>query len=68
MVDRIGGGDAFLGASSTARCTTPRPLEALRFAVTASALKHTIPGDVNLVTVAEVEHVMQGNTTGRLVR
>ena len=37
-------------------------------AVVASALKHTIHGDVNLVTVAEVEHVLQGNTTGRLVR
>jgi 2-dehydro-3-deoxygluconokinase len=40
----------------------------LSFALAASALKHTIHGDVNLVTAAEVEHVMQGNTTGRLVR
>ncbi|MFC6225913.1 PfkB family carbohydrate kinase [Hymenobacter artigasi] len=68
VVDRIGGGDAFLGGFIYGSLAYATPLEALRFAVTASALKHTIPGDVNLVTVAEVEHVMQGNTTGRLVR
>ncbi|SDY61170.1 sugar kinase [Hymenobacter psychrophilus] len=68
VVDRIGGGDAFLGGFIYGSLHYATPAEALRFAVAASALKHTIPGDVNLVTVAEVEHVMQGHTTGRLVR
>jgi 2-dehydro-3-deoxygluconokinase len=42
--------------------------QALSFATIASALKHTIHGDINLVTPAEVEHLMQGNLTGRLLR
>ena len=68
VVDRIGGGDAFLGGFIYGTLNKATPQEALRFAVVASALKHTVPGDVNRVTVAEVEHVLQGNTTGRLVR
>lgn len=68
VVDRIGGGDAFLGGFIYGTLNYATPQEALNFAVVASALKHTIHGDVNLVTVAEVEHVLQGNTTGRLVR
>jgi 2-dehydro-3-deoxygluconokinase len=68
VVDRIGGGDAFMGGFIYGALTYATPAEALSFALAASALKHTIHGDVNLVTAAEVEHVMQGNTTGRLVR
>ena len=41
---------------------------ALRFAVAASALKHTIYGDFNLVTVAEVENLMRGDGSGRVAR
>jgi 2-dehydro-3-deoxygluconokinase len=41
---------------------------ALRFAVAASALKHTIYGDFNLVTVAEVENLMRGDGSGRVSR
>jgi 2-dehydro-3-deoxygluconokinase len=68
VVDRIGGGDAFLSGFIYGSLHYATTQEALTFAVVASALKHTIPGDVNLITPAEVEHLMQGNTTGRLVR
>jgi 2-dehydro-3-deoxygluconokinase len=42
--------------------------QALDFAVAASCLKHTIYGDFNLVTVAEVETLMNGDGSGRVVR
>jgi 2-dehydro-3-deoxygluconokinase len=68
VVDRIGGGDAFMAGFIYGSLTYDDPQQALQFAIAASALKHTIHGDVNLVSAAEVEHVMQGNTSGRLVR
>lgn len=68
VVDRIGGGDAFVAGFIHGTLTYDNPQQALQFAIAASALKHTIHGDVNLVTAAEVEHVMQGNTSGRLLR
>jgi 2-dehydro-3-deoxygluconokinase len=42
--------------------------DALEFAVAASALKHTIPGDVNMVSIQEVESLVAGNTNGRVQR
>ena len=42
--------------------------KALNFAVAASALKHTIHGDFNMVSVAEVEQLMKGDGSGRVVR
>jgi len=42
--------------------------QTLNFAVAASALKHTIPGDLNLVTLAEVRHLLAGDATGRVQR
>jgi 2-dehydro-3-deoxygluconokinase len=42
--------------------------EALNFAVAASALKHTIPGDLNLVTLPEVQHLVSGDASGRVQR
>jgi 2-dehydro-3-deoxygluconokinase len=42
--------------------------KALNFAVAASCLKHTIHGDFNLVTVAEVEQLMKGDSSGRVIR
>ena len=42
--------------------------ETLNFAVAASALKHTIPGDLNLVTLSEVQNLMGGNASGRVQR
>ncbi|MBC6992046.1 MULTISPECIES: sugar kinase [Hymenobacter] len=68
IVDRIGGGDAFIGGFIYGSLTYPTEQEALTFGVAASALKHTVHGDVNLMTAAEVEPVMQGNTSGRLLR
>ncbi|WP_201783331.1 PfkB family carbohydrate kinase [Hymenobacter sp. AT01-02] len=68
MVDRIGGGDSFISGFIYGQLTYSTVTEALTFATAASALKHTISGDINLVTAAEVEHIMAGNTTGRLLR
>lgn len=68
IVDRIGGGDAFMAGFIYGSLTYNDPQQALHFGVAASALKHTIHGDVNLVTVAEVEDIMRGNTSGRLLR
>jgi 2-dehydro-3-deoxygluconokinase len=68
IVDRIGGGDAFMAGFIYGSLTYDNPQQALTFGVAASALKHTIHGDVNLATVAEVEEIMKGNTSGRLLR
>jgi 2-dehydro-3-deoxygluconokinase len=68
LVDRIGGGDSF-AAGLIFSILTGRPLEAaLRFAVAASALKQTIPGDFNRVSVAEVDTLAQGDVSGRVQR
>ncbi|GAA4381445.1 sugar kinase [Hymenobacter koreensis] len=68
VVDRIGGGDAFIAGFVYGQINGRNADDALLFATAASALKHTIHGDVNLVTAAEVEHIVAGNTTGRLLR
>ena len=69
IVDRVGGGDAFNGALIYGLGVADRgPQGALDFAVAASCLKHSIPGDFNLVTVAEVEKLAGGNASGRVVR
>jgi 2-dehydro-3-deoxygluconokinase len=68
LVDRIGGGDSF-AAGLIYGILTGRPLDAsLRFAVAASALKQTIPGDFNRVTVAEVDALAAGDASGRVQR
>ena len=68
LVDRIGGGDSF-AAGLIYGLVTGRPhAEALRFAVAASALKQTIPGDFNRVSVAEVDALAQGDASGRVQR
>lgn len=68
IVDRIGGGDAFMAGLIYGLLTYGDNQKALDFAVAASALKHTIEGDANLVTPEEVEPVMNGDSSGRLVR
>jgi 2-dehydro-3-deoxygluconokinase len=69
IVDRVGGGDAFMGGLIYGlRKYTGDPEKALGFAVAASCLKHSIPGDFNAVTVAEVEQLMAGDTSGRVSR
>ncbi len=68
VVDRIGGGDSF-AAGLIYGFVSGRDLEAtLKFAVAASALKQTIPGDFNQVSVAEVERLVAGDATGRVQR
>ena len=68
IVDRVGGGDSFSAGIIHGLLTKPSQAEALEFAVAASALKHTIPGDVNMVTAAEVEALVGGYTSGRVQR
>ena len=68
IVDRIGGGDSFgagliYGLNHYDSCQ-----QALEFAVAASCLKQTIEGDFNMVKVAEVESLMNGNVSGRISR
>lgn len=68
IVDRVGGGDSFAAGLIYGLTTSHDFRYALEFAVGASALKHTIQGDVNLVTIAEVESLIQGDASGRVQR
>lgn len=68
IVDRVGGGDAFAGALIYALMEGFQVKDALEFAVAASCLKHTIPGDFNHVTREEVMTLMQGDASGRVQR
>lgn len=69
IVDRVGGGDSFMGGLIYGLITYPGDdQKALNFAVAASCLKHTIHGDFNLVSVSEVEQLMKGDGSGRVVR
>jgi 2-dehydro-3-deoxygluconokinase len=70
IVDRVGGGDSFAGGLIFA-LTTPelsKSQTAIKFAVAASCLKHSIKGDFNFSTRAEVEALMDGSASGRVVR
>ncbi len=68
IVDRVGGGDSFMGGLIYGLHTYDNDQEALHFAVAASCLKHTIKGDYNQVTVEEVEKLMSGDASGRVAR
>jgi 2-dehydro-3-deoxygluconokinase len=68
LVDRIGGGDSFAAGLIFALLDGQPPASALRFAVAASALKQTIPGDFNRISVAEVERLVAGDESGRVQR
>jgi 2-dehydro-3-deoxygluconokinase len=69
IVDRVGGGDSFMGGLIYGLLTyAGDDQKALNFAVAASCLKHTIHGDFNLVSVSEVEHLLKGDGSGRVVR
>jgi 2-dehydro-3-deoxygluconokinase len=69
IVDRVGGGDSFMGGLIYGLLTYKNDdQKALNFAVAASCLKHTIPGDFNQVTVEEVEKLMAGDASGRVTR
>ena len=67
-VDRIGGGDSFAGGLIYGLVTGRAPEAALRFAVASSALKQSIPGDFNRVTVDEVDKLAGGDASGRVQR
>ncbi len=68
IVDRVGGGDSFCGGLIYGLRTYSDVQQALNFAVAASCLKHTVVGDFNLATVAEVEKLMGGDVSGRVSR
>ena len=69
IVDRVGGGDSFMGGLIYGLITYPTDdQKALDFAVAASCLKHTIKGDFNRVSVDEVEKLMTGDGSGRVSR
>lgn len=68
IVDRVGGGDSFAGGTICGLLDGKNFKDALEFGVAASALKHTIPGDINLVTRAEVEALAGGDGSGRVQR
>lgn len=69
IVDRVGGGDSFMGGLIYGLLTYPKDdQKALDFATAASCLKHTIYGDFNLSSVAEVENLMRGDGSGRVNR
>ncbi len=68
ITDRVGGGDSFGGGLIYALLSGKSTQDAVEFAVAASALKHSIEGDYNLVTVSEVEKLAGGDGSGRVQR
>ena len=68
IVDRVGGGDSFGGGLIYSLLSGYEPQKAIEFAVAASCLKHSIEGDYNLVSLAEVENLAGGNASGRVQR
>ena len=68
ITDRVGGGDSFGGGLIYSLLTGKSTQDAVEFAVAASALKHSIEGDYNLVSVSEVEKLAGGDGSGRVQR
>lgn len=68
IVDRVGGGDSFMGGLIFGLLHYQEDCKALEFATAASCLKHTLKGDYNWVTVQEVENLMGGDASGRVKR
>lgn len=68
LVDRVGGGDSFAGGLIYGLLNKDDTQDALEFAVAASCLKQTIPGDFNLSSVEEVEKLAEGPGSGRVER
>ena len=67
-MDRVGGGDSFGAGLIYGLNNYDDEQTALEYAVAASCLKHTIPGDYNRVSVSEVESLMKGSGSGRVQR
>lgn len=68
IVDRVGGGDSFSGGLIYALLQGWPGQRCIDFATAASCLKHSIPGDFNLVTLEEIEHLLAGDASGRIKR
>ncbi|MCQ2610062.1 MAG: PfkB family carbohydrate kinase, partial [Lachnospiraceae bacterium] len=68
IVDRVGGGDSFGGGLIYAIRKGMSTQDTINFAVAASALKHSIEGDFNRVTLSEVEKLAGGDGSGRVQR
>lgn len=68
IVDRVGGGDSFASGFIYGLIAGKSMSDAAEFAAAASALKHTIPGDFNHVSVSEVENLLKGDGSGRVQR
>jgi 2-dehydro-3-deoxygluconokinase len=68
IVDRVGSGDSFAGGLIYGLLSYDKPQAALNYAIAASCLKHTIFGDINLASKAEVEKLMMGDESGRVAR
>jgi 2-dehydro-3-deoxygluconokinase len=68
IVDRVGGGDSFAGGLIYGFLTLGSHRDALEFAVAASCLKHSVPGDFNRITVDEVNGLLKGGGSGRVQR
>ena len=68
LVDRVGGGDAFASGLIAGLNLEQDTRRALEFAVAASCLKQTIPGDFNLCSVDEVRRLVDGGGSGRIQR
>lgn len=68
IVDRVGGGDCFAGGLIYGLLSLPSSRDALEFTVAASCLKHSIPGDFNRFSAAEVQQLLRGGGSGRVQR
>lgn len=68
IVDRVGSGDSFASGFIFGLVTGMTMTDAAEFGVAASALKHTIPGDLNHATLNEVKDLMKGDASGRVQR
>jgi 2-dehydro-3-deoxygluconokinase len=68
VVDRIGGGDAFAAGLIYGLLMGEASERTIEFAAAASCLKHTIPGDFNLVSIDEVKYLVEGKEFGRIQR
>ncbi|MBV8707074.1 MAG: sugar kinase, partial [Acidobacteriaceae bacterium] len=68
IVDRVGAGDSFAGGLIYSMTQGRGPQEALEFAVAASCLKHSVPGDFNRFSVEEVHALVAGGGSGRVQR
>ena len=68
IVDRVGSGDSFASGFIYGLVTGMTMPDAAEFGVAASALKHTIPGDLNHATLSDVKELMKGDGSGRVQR